>query len=106
MNPSSLVRPPLVFVVMAEAALVTGLGAVTWHVWQDRFGPAAAAVAATPATLPPSRLPRLPSSPAPPPSPVMAATPVPQIGPTPGLRTDSAFLSRMLVELNRVEGTF
>ncbi|TMC04601.1 MAG: hypothetical protein E6J41_24360 [Chloroflexi bacterium] len=104
MNPSSLVRPPLVFVVMAEAVLVTGLGAVSWHVWQDRFGAAQAAVSAPPPAAPGTS--RLPASAQPPSSPPSAAPATPAVGPTPGIRTDASFLSRMLVELNRVEQVF
>ena len=109
MNPSSLVRPPLVFVVVAEAALVAGLGAVSWHVWQDRFGPGpAAAVAAPPAVpRPTAGIPRRSRPPAvASPSPVATPPPTPQAGPTPGLSTDTTFVSRMLVELNQVERTF
>jgi hypothetical protein len=109
MNPASLVRPPLVFVVLAEAALVTGLGAVSWHVWQDRFGPAPAAVASLPPTPRPAvRSSRPPTSAAasPSPAPVSTPPPTPQPGPAPGLSTEPNFVSRMLVELNQVEGTF
>jgi hypothetical protein len=108
MNPASLVRPPLVYVVLAEVALVTGLGAVSWHVWQDRFGPAPAAVAASPATPRPTvstRAPRSPAEASPSPAPVSTPPPTSQPGPIPGLRTDPNFVSRMLVELNQVEGT-
>lgn len=108
MNPASLVRPPLVFVVMAEAALVAGLGAVSWHVWQDRFGPGPAAVTSQPAVPRPTagahRPIAVPASPTPVPVPAAPATPQP--GPTPGLRTDPPFVSRMLFELNEVEQTF
>jgi hypothetical protein len=109
MNPIALLRPPIVFLVMAEAALVAILGAVTWHVWQDRFAaPGPAAVAALPATPPPaptSRRGGLPalSSPSPP---VSTPPPTSRPGPAPGLRTDSDFLSREMAELNRVELTF
>ena len=108
MNPTALLRPPLVFLVVAEALLVALLGAVTWHVWQDRFGPgpAPAAVSAVPAAPPPAAVPRrsgLPVSPSPP---VSTPPPTPRPGPTPALRTDSSFLSRELGELNQVEQTF
>ena len=106
MNLRSLLRPPLVFLVMAEATLVAILGVVTWHVWQDRFGPGPAAVASQPAGPPPAviaRRPGPPSSPSPPASPL---PPTPRPGPTPGIRTDSSFLSREMAELNRVEQTF
>jgi hypothetical protein len=106
MSPSTLLRPPLVLLVMAEATLVAVLGAVSWHVWQDRFGPAPAAVASQPVAPPPSftsRRPALPGSLSPP---ATSPPPTPQAGPSPGIRTDSSFLSRELVELNRVEQTF
>jgi hypothetical protein len=107
MNPIALLRPPLVFLVMAEAALVAILGGVTWHVWQDRFAPGPAAVATLPAAPPPaatSRRAGLPASPSPPPS---TPTPTPRPGPTPGLpRTNADFLTREMAELNRVERTF
>jgi hypothetical protein len=108
MSPSTILRPPLVFLVLAEAALVATLGVVAWHAWQDRFGPRPAVVAAAP---PPAALPvttpRRPSggvSQSPPP--VTTPPPAPRPGPTPGLRTDSSFLSRELGELNQVEQTF
>jgi len=108
MSLSTLLRPPVVFLVLAEAALVAILGAVAWHVWQDRFGPSPAAVAAVPAPAPiaTSRRPAPPASASPSASPISTRPPTPQVGPTPGVRTDASFLSRMLVELNQVEQTF
>jgi hypothetical protein len=107
MSPSNLLRPPFVFLVLAEAALVAILGAVAWHVWQDRFAPAPPAVAALPAPAPTAASHRPPpASASPPASPVSTPPPAPQVGPTPGVRTDASFLSRMLVELNQVEQTF
>jgi hypothetical protein len=111
MNPTTLLRPPLVFLVLAEAALVAILGAVTWHVWQDRFGPGSAAVAAQPAgplpaTRPPATTTRRPGLPASPSPLASHLPPTPQAGPTPGTRTDASFLSREMAELNRVEQTF
>jgi hypothetical protein len=107
MSPSTLLRPPFVFLVLAEAALVAILGAVAWHVWQDRFAPSPAAVAAPPAPAPvtTSRRPPAPVPVSPQALPV-STPPAPQAGPTPGVRTDASFLSRMLVELNQVEQTF
>jgi hypothetical protein len=108
MNPTALLRPPLVFLVLAEAALVAILGAVTWHVWQDRFGSGSAVAVATapPAAPPPAPTTgrHVPPAPAPPSVATAPSTPLP--GPTPGIRTDSSFLSRELFELNRVEQTF
>ena len=102
MSPSTLLRPPAVFLVLAEAALVAILGAVAWHVWQDRFAPSPPAVAALPAPAPIATSYR----PTPPASPISTPPPTPQVGPTPGIRTDASFLSRILVELNQVEQTF
>jgi hypothetical protein len=108
MSFTAFFRPPLVWLVSAEVVLVAILGAVAWHVWQERMpigGHAAAGVpqvtapALGPTSRPGSR-PR-PQSPAPP---VPGTTP--RAGPTPGIRTDPDFLSRQLVELNRVEATF
>jgi hypothetical protein len=107
MNPSTALRPPLVLLVLAEAALIAILGAVAWHVWQDRFAPGPAAVAALPAPAPIATRyrPGPPATPSPP-SPISTTPAAPQVGPTPGVRTDASFLSRMLVELNQVERTF
>lgn len=107
MNPSTLLRPPLVFLVLAEALLLAVLGAAAWHVWQGRFGPGPAAVAVVPAPAPlPVITSRTPADAATPSPPVSTPPPTPRPGPTPGLRTDSSFLSRELVELNQVEQTF
>jgi hypothetical protein len=108
MNPIALLRPPLVFLVLAEAALVALLGAVTWHVWQDRLGPGPAptAVSALPAARPPVAAQHGPGLPASPSPPMSTPPPTPRPGPTPALRTDSSFLSRELGELNQVEQTF
>jgi hypothetical protein len=106
MDISHLFRPPLVWLVLAEAVLIGILGLVVWHVWQDRFAPGGSAIAVQPAlppaTRPPSQGASL-ASPAPPPGPASA---VPRPGPTPGIRTDATFLARELVELNRVETAF
>jgi hypothetical protein len=91
---------------MAEAALVAILGGVTWHVWQDRFAPGPAAVAALPAAPPPAATSRRAGVPASPSPPVSTPPPAPRPGPAPGLRTDADFLSREMAELNRVERTF
>src|SRR5215831_21218205 len=105
---TTLLRPPLVVLVLAEAALVAILGAVVWHVWQDRFAPGPATVAALPAPAPApiatSHRPAPPPTASPPASPT--STPPPRVGPATGIRTDRSFLSRMLVELNQVEQTF
>ena len=108
MNPSTLLRPPLVFLVLAEAVLVAILGAVAWHVWQDRFepGPAAVAAASPPAALPVTTSRRPAGAASPSPAPVSTPPRNSRPGPTPGLRTDPGFLSRELSELNQVEQTF
>jgi len=104
MNLTALVRPPMVWLVVAEALLIAVLGLVTWHVWQQRIAPIGAAVAPlVPAPLagPATPRARLPASPA-----AAPGTGAPQAGPTPGVRTDADFLSRELTELNQVEATF
>ena len=102
MNPSLLLRPPLVWIALAEAVLMVVLGVVAWHVWQDRLASAGPPVAWSPAS------PRAtPDDRQPPPSPPAVATPpAPRVGPTPGLRADPEFLSGQLSELNRVEAAF
>lgn len=105
-----LFRPPLVWVTIAECILVAAIAALSWHVWQSRHpsAPSATHVAAAPPVSRPSasgqalgdaQL-RPPVSPTP-----AAAGAGPRTGPTPGTRTDPAFLSRQMVELNRVEAT-
>ena len=103
-----LFRPPLVWVTIAECILVSAIGILTWHVWQGRH-PSAQVAAQVAAASPISR----PSAPGmaggdrqlrPPVSPSPApAGPAPGTGPPPGTRTDPAFLSRQMVELNRAE---
>lgn len=108
MNLTVLLRPPLVWLVVAEALLISLLGLVTWHVWQQRVAPIATAVAPlVPVPAPPrgASRPGAASAGAP-----VATPPVapgqPHAGPTPGLRTDPDFLSREMDELNQVEATF
>lgn len=100
MSSHRLFRPPMLWLTLAEAVLVVLLAFLVWHVWQTRFG-AVPPVAALPALSTPAAGPD--ALPAPPSVP---AAPGPQVGPTPGLRTDREFLSRQMVELNRVEATF
>ncbi len=105
MTLTTLLRPPLVWLVLVEAALIAALGAVTWHVWQERIAPGGPAAVAVPATLAPAATSKRPgpiaASPQATPSPA-----APSVGPTPGIRTDATFLSREMAELNRVEATF
>ncbi len=102
----TLFRPPLVWLVIAEAVLLVVFGVMTWHVWLERTAPAAQASQAAAATQSPQ--PAGPASVATPPPagvlPQSSPTPTsPRLGPTPGARTDAAFLSGQLAELNRVE---
>jgi hypothetical protein len=104
----AFLRPPLVWLVTAEAMLVAILGAVAWHVWQERSpaGPASA-IAIPHAAAPAPRGSSPPGAGAQPqPSASSPPTATPRAGPTPGIRTDADFLSRQLSELNRVEATF
>lgn len=110
MNPPRLLRPPLLWLVIAEALFVTALGAGAWHLWQDRRQPATAAVAnpMPVRSYAPGRASRV-RTPAPfAPTSVPIATPsiAPQSGPTPGLRTDPEFLAQQMDQLNRVENSF
>lgn len=99
-----LIRPPLLWVTIAECILFIAAVVLAWHIWQGRLAPVAsqgqATVAApvpeTPASLGPSATSPLPAP----------AGGAPEAGPTPGTRTDAAFLSRQMKELNRVEAAF
>src|SRR5258708_8319284 len=104
MSVTALLRPPLVWLAMAEAALIAVAGGVAWHIWQERLAPAAAPVSSGPPAAAPVQRPR--SSPVPGSPPAAPPSPLPQDGPTPGLRTDAGFLSRQMGELNRVEAAF
>jgi len=101
-----LFRPPLVWVTIAECILAAAAVALAWHIWQGRHpgvpSPSQAAVSALTSQPPTSSSPALPST-LPSPAPAGVA---PQAGPTPGTRTDAAFLSRQIKELNRVEAAF
>lgn len=101
-----LFRPPLLWVTIAECLLLAAAVVLAWHIWQGRHpsvaSPSQSAAAAPVSQLPASRSPALPST-SPSPAPAGSA---PQAGPTPGTRTDAAFLSRQMTELNRVEATF
>ena len=111
-----LFRPPLVYVTIAECILVGAILALSWHLWNGRqpstASPSQAAVSrhagrpATATSSQPSRLPAPAGPSATPSSPPPPAAGAPQAGPTPGTRTDSAFVSRQMSELNRVEATF
>jgi len=104
MQPPLLLRPPLLWLVIAETLVVTALGVATWHVWLAHQA-SSPAVAAAPAHQAPAHRgsvpPRTPTS-----SPPPAAVRSPRPGATPGLRTDPEFLSRQMNELNQVESTF
>jgi hypothetical protein len=107
MNLIALVRPPFVWLLVAEVVLLGIVGSVGWHVWQQRVAPIGVALAPPassprPAATPAARgRPPLTTARSPSPPPVASAGPMP--GPTPGIRTDAQFLSRQMVELNRVE---
>ncbi|HEY4025549.1 MAG TPA: hypothetical protein VGO86_03880 [Candidatus Dormibacteraeota bacterium] len=107
MSFTAFLRPPLVWLVTAEVVLIAIMGSVAWHVWQEHAPaaqvsagvPPSPAPSPRPASRPVSRPRAQPSS-----SPAPGATPLAR--PTPGIRTDPDFVSRQLVELNRVETTF
>jgi hypothetical protein len=101
MNLPAVLRPPLLWLVAAEVALVASLGAVAWHVWQEHAGPGPAAAAPVVVNPAPARQPTRPAPGAGP-----RPTSTPAVGPTPGIRTDADFLARQLDELNRVEAAF
>jgi len=111
-----LFRPPLVYVTITECVLIAAIIALTLHIWHGRQpgsaspGQASVAAQAGPAATSTSSRARRSSGTAPAtpiPSPFAASGPgSPQAGPTPGTRTDSAFVSRQMNELNRVEATF
>jgi hypothetical protein len=103
MSFTALLRPPMVWLVVAEVLLMVVLGSVAWHVWQQRIAPLGAVVSGPIASAPAPR-PR-PSGPFGTPSAPPAGA-VPHPGPMPGLRTDADFLARQMAELNRVEVTF
>lgn len=103
MSPSVLIRPPLVWLIAAEAVIVVVLGLATWHVWHARLAPAAPATSGQ--AVAPQPAPGAVATP--PPLPGALPTPrTPGAGPTPGIRTDPDFLSRQMNEINRVEKMF
>lgn len=109
MHLATLIRPPLVWFAAAETALIATLGVITWHVWIDRVAPGATASGRQAAAGPPASTPAPPRGRRPPPAQAAAPaspSPLPAVGPTPGIRTDADFLARQLGELNRVEATF
>ena len=87
-------RSVLVLLVAGELAVVGGLAAVAWHVWQQdqALNPGG----------PPVSMPAL-SSPRPSPSATMTVPVGPTAAPTPGLRTDPAFLDQVTIDINREE---
>src|SRR5438093_13601860 len=90
-------RRVLAFLVAGELAVVGGLAALAWHVWQQDQLPGRGGAAAS--------LPALQQGTPPQPSPAttMPASPRPGAAPTPGLRTDPQFLSRATLDVNREE---
>lgn len=111
-----LFRPPLVYVTITECVLIAAIIALTLHIWHGRQpsttppGQAAVASHAGPPATSTSSQARRPSANAQA-APIPSLSPAPgpgspQAGPTPGTRTDSAFVSRQMNELNRIEATF
>jgi hypothetical protein len=96
-------RQVLGLLVAGELAVVGGLVAVAWHVWQENHPPVAGGAALSPpAGLPPLRG----GPPRPSPSATVAAPLRPSAAPTPGLRTDPLFLGQATVDINREEVAF
>ena len=87
-------RSILVLLVAGELAVVGGLGAVAWHVWQQSQAPNPGG--------PPVSMPAV-ASPRPSPSATMTVPVGPTVAPTPGLRTDPAFLDQVTIDINREE---
>ena len=90
-------RRVLAFLVAGELAVVGGLGALAWHIWQQGQPPGGGRAATS--------LPALQQGASPQPSPAttMPASLQPSAAPTPGLRTDPQFLSRATLDINREE---
>jgi hypothetical protein len=101
MNAAALLRRPLVLLFAAELIVVSALVAVGLHLWQGRQPPAVvaseppSAASSQPANVRPPR----PTASAPgPPSPPSGTSPSKS---GPGFRTDAAFLTRQMRDLNR-----
>jgi hypothetical protein len=95
-------RQVLGLLVAGELAVVGGLGAAAWHVWQGNHAPIGGGQAASPpgpAALPGGQPP--PSRSATVPTPLQ-----PTAAPTPGLRTDPLFLNQATMDINREEAAF
>jgi hypothetical protein len=106
MHPSVLLRPPLVWLIAAEAIIVVLLVFASWHIWQSRQAPAPVPIPGQAVAPPAARAPGAAHLPRSPQAQTGAAPAVtPRVGPTPGIRTDPAFLSRQMDEINRVEAT-
>lgn len=103
MSLPALFRPPIVWLVAAEAILVLALAVLAWRAWTIRQVPSPVAMAPPAAVSPGAAAGAAPG----PTQPPVTAAPgvVPQPGPTPGLRADPDFLSRQFREINRVETT-
>jgi hypothetical protein len=95
-------RLVLALLVAGELAVVGGMVAAAWHVWQENHAPVGGGVAVSPPGLPPLRG----GQPRPSPSPTVAAPLQPTTAPTPGLRTDPLFLGQATVDINREEAAF
>jgi hypothetical protein len=88
-------RRVLGLLVVGEVLVVTCLGALAWHLWQESQAPAARPVQASPIL----------NGGSPPPSPPAAlpTVPPPSATATPSLRTDPAFLQAQARTIDREE---
>ena len=106
MHPSVLLRPPLVWLIAAEAIIVILLAFASWHIWHSRQA-APAAIPLQAVAPPPARGPgaaRPPRSPQP--RVGTEPTAAPLVGPTPSTRTEPDPLSRQRDKVKRVEAMF
>src|SRR2546426_189261 len=92
-------RHVLAFLVAGELAVVGGLAAVAWHIWQQNQVPNRAGAAVWLPAPPPQQG----SQPPPSPSATLPVPVRPSAPPTPGLHTDPAFLSQATLDINREE---
>jgi hypothetical protein len=95
-------RQVLGLLVAGELAVVGGLLAAAWHVWQGNHAPVGGGAAAPPLGTSPL------GSGQPQPSPAATVpTPLrPAASATPGLRTDPLFLGQATEDINREEAAF
>ena len=92
-------RQVLGLLVAGELAVVGGLVAAAWQVWQENHAPVGGGVAAPPAgTAPLGR-----GQPGPSPAATVPTPLQPAAAATPGLRTDPLFLGQATQDINREE---